>query len=207
MSRINVLRMSVFLAFLLFGCTSKIVVPDIIGTDVESSKIILANENLVPIFEYSYSDEGFEEGIIISTDPIADVRVEKNSKIVVKVSNGPKTVTSKNSLITWSNTYGSEGDIWEFEAPIFNEGFIEIMVKPEINSGYIANWRNYGIATISDNTLKSIPVSFTNFGQWYSIKIPTSDLVEKTPTTISIQLVMDVRETYENVNLEFNISW
>lgn len=68
--------------------SEKIKVPDVVGKDLSTAEITISNEGFeIGTIDPVYDDK-YKEGYIISQDPRAGTRVEKNSKIDLMVSKG-----------------------------------------------------------------------------------------------------------------------
>lgn len=65
------------------------VVPSVVNMKQEAAKVEFDNNDLIPTFEEQESDE-IEEGYVISTNPAVGTQVQKNSKVTVYISIGPK---------------------------------------------------------------------------------------------------------------------
>lgn len=198
----------VLLAFILLGCSTKVVIPDVIGADETTAKTILTDNGIVPIVEYDYNQE-FTEGIVYKMQPQVNSKVEKNSKVTISVSKGKELIYSTDSVLSWYHVYGSESDYWEFENPYIERGYLIVNLTPTINSKYPFEWEEYGYASINDTFSKSVPIRFkpiSNNGD-YMLEIPLDDLDVKKPTTLYIQLNALINNQQKEANLELRISW
>ena len=70
-------------------------VPRVVGWNEVDAKTVMDNRNLVIEIEYEENDE-YKEGIVISTDIPAGVKVEEGTVIKVLVSSGPAGVKVEN---------------------------------------------------------------------------------------------------------------
>ncbi len=76
---------------------NKIIIPFLKGLKFEDGKKMLADAGLVVEYEEVYYDS--EAGLIISSDPVEDTRVDVGSKIVLKVSKGPEPFVLKLNVV------------------------------------------------------------------------------------------------------------
>ncbi|MCR5322825.1 MAG: Stk1 family PASTA domain-containing Ser/Thr kinase [Lachnospiraceae bacterium] len=66
--------------------------PDVVNKDIEAAKQILAAATLTTVPLHEFSDD-VELGKVIRTEPESPSRVEKNSEVIVYVSDGPEIIT------------------------------------------------------------------------------------------------------------------
>src|SRR5438105_5147288 len=71
--------------------TKTVVVPNVIGQPFQSAELTLQRKNLQPVTRFQASNR--QQGIVISQDPKAGVKVDENSKVKLIVSGGPQNVT------------------------------------------------------------------------------------------------------------------
>ncbi len=197
-----------FILVVLVGCSSKIIVPDVVGADESTAKTILTSNEVIPIVKHDYNDK-FDNGIVYKMEPQENQKVEKNTKVIIYVSKGKEFIYSKDSVLSWYHVEGSNSDKWDFDNPYIEKEYLMVKMMPAINTKFSFEWEEYGYASINDTFSKSVPVRFrpiSNNGE-FRLEIPLEDLDVKKPTTLYIQLNALVNNRQANVNLELRVSW
>ncbi len=69
----------------------KVVVPDLVGKTNDEAQKLLQDANLQYNTEYSYDDK-IARGSVISQDPAAGERINKNTNVIITISEGPAPV-------------------------------------------------------------------------------------------------------------------
>lgn len=201
----------------------KLTVPDIVGTEEDIAKTILASNGLIPTVEKAYDDK-VEFGKVIRTSPSVGSPVEKNGKVTLYISNGPKYLKPSSSNMRFYSITKEKMDDWNFNNPYIEEGVLYIQCQPM----FMANikWVNYredlggspARASISDTFEKTVPVNVLTSQESLkagergdiTLKIPLSDLDVQKPTTMYLQLFAYVNgeEEYQTtINISFVFSW
>ena len=206
------------IVFFFSGCGGNISVPDINNVEEETAKEILTSNTLIPIVEYEFSDE-VEKGNVIYTKPEMNTSVQKNSKVVMFVSEGAAFISSKESTIHWYHVSGQE-DNWEFMNPYIENGVLKIECTPTFAAPI--SWKdpqNYGKivgdASIADTYDKKVPVRARYLKKdWdayetqnFTLEISLADLDVKKPTTLYVDLIAYVNGVEQLINCSFSISW
>ena len=207
-------KFAIVLALVFFvACTPKVVepekfsIPDVIGVDEQTAKIVIANNDMIPKIEFGY-DDSTKEGFVFKLTPDVGSMVEKNTAVKIYVSLGPSQITSVDSVMTWFQVYGSTQDKWEFYSPTIEEGTLKVEFTPTIKTKYSFEWQGFGYASINDTFSKSIPVKFIDTGNGsYTLEVPTKDLDVKKPTTLFIKLNALIDKVQKDVNIELRITW
>ena len=198
---------------------SKIKVPDLAGSDLDSAKILLTNLGLVPVVTEEYSDE-VEVDFVIGTEPAAGEGVDPSSKVTVVLSNGPSLVTAADSTMSW--TYVSYGeDEWNFESPYIEEGKLHVKFS-DVKLKAAVKWKDdqqngygFGLASITDTFDKTVPLTI-NWGRQYSsfgqsqdleVVIPLTDLDIQKPTNLYMKLFAYIDGSDEEVKLDLSVTW
>ena len=218
--RISSIFLSIVLSLtLLTACTSGTKVPDVVGSDQETAKSVIAALGLVPTIEEEVS-ESVDAGIVIKTVPKSGESLSPGSKISIIVSKGQKRVTSQDSNMEW--TFVSYGeDKWEFTNPYIEDGsmFIEfsnvqlmaqVKWKDDQKNGY-----GFGQASINDTFDKAVPIKIlyedqshkSGQRQDFVVKIPVSDLNEDKPTTMYLRLFAYINGRDSEINLNLTATW
>ena len=66
-------------------------VPDVLGMSEDDAMRILSDKNLLPEFDYDFSDD-VDEGEVISTTPATGAKIEEGKKVSVIISKGSKKI-------------------------------------------------------------------------------------------------------------------
>jgi hypothetical protein len=208
------------LAVSLTACgTSKIKVPDLAGSDLDSAKILLTNLGLVPIVTEEYSDDVAEDAVI-GTEPNAGFDADPSAQVTILISKGPKLVYSANSTMQW--TYVSYGeDEWQFENPYIEDGKLHIKFT-NVKLQAVVKWKDeqgngygFGLASITDTFNKTVPLQinwerqYSNFGQSQDLEVvvPMTDLDVQRPTNLYMKLYAYIDGSDEEVKLDLSITW
>ena len=192
---------------------NKVKVPYLIGITEENAILTIQGNNLIPNIEYEYNDS-YEEGKVVNTYPYGGDKIDKGSTITVIISKGPSTVYSENSTIRWYNISNGE-DNWKFTNPYITEDYLYIECQPTFATTF--NWKGegFGNASITDTFTKTVPVEIiyenkevkANEEQKIKLKISTKDLDVNKPTTLYTRLAIDKNNKYQEIDVNFSISW
>ena len=193
---------------------SGIEVPSLYGVTEETATSILTSNSLIPNIVYEY-DDNVEEGLVINTNPWAGEKVSENSVVEVIVSKGPSYIQSKDSNIRWWYVDYNKEDTWEFFSPYIKDGYLHIECTATFGTAF--NWKNdgYGTASINDTFDKSIPIDLEvssidvtpGVEQTVNFIIPLSDLDVQKPTTLYTLLSIERNGNFEQITVNFTISW
>lgn len=205
MKKISTVILLIALSFVLVGCNS-IKVPDLVGLEESHATDALKKNGFLVQIQKQY-DDNIVRGSVIKTDPLSGVSVEKETKVVLYISNGPRIIQSKGSYLTWYTVYGSSGDNWNFENPRVEEDNLIVRMKPEINSRFKIVWDNYGYAKLKDGSNKSFPVKFTQFAEYYILEIPLGELEDKRITSIDFTLAYRIDGEQRFTDFSLVINW
>ena len=186
--------------------------PSLYGATQENASLLLTSNSLTPQFIYEYNDR--EEGTVFSTFPYAYDRVTKNSSVTVYISKGPSYIGATDSTINWYHV-GTQEDDWNFYAPYIKEGYLYIECQPTFGTAF--NWKDngFGTASINDTFTKKVPLSIkyenqnvaVNQQQKITLVIPVKDLDVNKPTTLYTRLAIERNNQYEEISVNFTISW
>jgi len=191
-----------------------VVMPDVYGITAEDAAEALKKLGLYVIFTERYDDS--QEGTVCYTGCKPGEKLKKGSKVIVRVSKGPRRIESKASTITWWHVKGSNSDDYEFENPYIYEDTLIIKLDVTLNSEYSLRWRGYGTACITDRFDKTVPieVKYENEQikkgetQTITLRIPLRDLDVKKPTTLSVELQLyRGKQTPTQIRLDFTMTW
>lgn len=205
MKKMSTIILLIALSFLIAGCNS-IKIPDLVGLEESHATDALKNNGFLVQIQKEYDDK-VPKGSVMKTDPLSGVPVDKESKVVLYISKGPKMIQSKSSVLSWYSVYGSNGDNWEFENPRIEEENLVMRMRPEINSKYEISWDEYGSSTLKDGSNKSFPVKFTKTLDYYVLEIPLGDLEDKRVTSIDIILYYKIDGKQRSTDFSLVISW
>lgn len=193
---------------------SGIEVPSLYGVTEETATTILTSKSLIPNIVYEY-DDTVKEGTVIQTNPWSGERVSENSTIEVIVSKGPSYISAKDSNLEWWHIDYYKEDNWEFVNPYIKEGYLYIECTPTFGVSF--NWKDhgYGTASINDTFSKSVPLDLevsntevqAGVEQTVTLIIPTNDLDVKKPTTLYTLLSIERNGKFEEIKVNFRISW
>ena len=208
------------LAISLTACgTSKIKVPDLSGSDLDSAKVLLTNLGLVPIVTEEYSDD-VEAESVIGTEPVAGSEAEPSAQVKILISKGPKIVYSADSQLSWTFVSYGEDD-WNFESPYIDEGMLHVKFT-KVKLQAVVKWKDdqkngygFGLASISDTFNKTVPLKlnwerqYSNFGQSqaFEVVVPITDLDVQRPTNLYMKLYAYIDGSDEEVKLDLSITW
>lgn len=216
--------LSIFLVMLIITSCSddSIEIPDIRNLNEDDVKTVLINNQLIPEIKYEFS-KFIRESEIISVTPIIGTKVNKNDKIVIIYSKGDSIIESKHATIEWYHMDDSNPDEWNFYNPYidWNEDMLYIQLTPtlgktiELSDKYDTG---FGLATaiINDPYDKKLPVEIGYFdsktihkGEETKLvaRIPISDLDKSKPTDFSLYIGVYINEEYEEINLNFTMTW
>lgn len=192
---------------------NKVKVPYLIGITEENAILTIQGNNLIPNIEYEYNDS-YEEGKVVNTYPYGGDKIDKGSTITVIISKGTSTVYSENSTIRWYNISNGE-DNWKFTNPYITEDYLYIECQPTFATTF--NWKGegFGNASITDTFTKTVPVEIiyenkevkANEEQKIKLKISTKDLDVNKPTTLYTRLAIEKNNKYQEIDVNFSISW
>ena len=198
--------------FFVVNYMTKIEIPDLYGVKEENASLILTSKSLVPQFIYEYND--LDEGLVYDTNPSMYDRVDDNSIVTVYVSKGPSYIQSTESTINWYHV-GAAEDHWDFYNPHIKEGYLYIECQPTFGTSF--KWKDggFGTASINDTFAKKVPLSIKYINQEVKAKeqqsitlvIPVKDLDVNKPTTLYTKLSIEKNNVYEEISVNFTISW
>lgn len=191
-----------------------VVMPDVCGVTAEDAAEALKNLGLYVVFTERYDDS--QEGTVCYTDCKPGERLKKGSKVIVRVSKGPRRIDSKQS--TWRAWWvkGSKEDDYKLYTPYIYEDTLVIKLDATLNSEYNLRWRGYGTACITDRFDKTVPIQVKyekeqikkGETQEITLRIPLSDLDVKKPTTMSVQIELYRSEKTEvHLRMDFTMTW
>lgn len=214
-SKVLTLFMVLFLVQASCLAEEMVTIPDLEKVEEDVAKQILLSSSFIPVMEY-WHDDNIPEGTVIHTNPIAGSEAAKNSKVTVEISKGPRFIEAINS--TWYAYWikGSKEDFYEMLTPSITVGVLEIPFESvTLNSRYKVKYRGIGVASVTDTFNKEIPLTYEfenedvkkGEPQKITIIIPLDDIETKKPTTIYCKLWIFVNDQYEDLNINFTMSW
>lgn len=191
-----------------------VVMPDVYGITAEDAAEALKKLGLYVIFTERYDDS--QEGTVCYTGCKPGEKLKKGSKVIVRVSKGPRRIDAKHS--TWQAWWvkGSKEDNYELYTPYIYEDTLVIILDATLNSEYSLRWRGYGTACITDRFDKTVPieVKYENEQikkgetQTITLRIPLGDLDVKKPTTMSVQIELyRGAKTEVHLRMDFTMTW
>ena len=207
-----------FLAFLLVflcGCSliSGLTVPDVVLVEEDIAKNVLSSNGLIPVTQYVY-DDTVPYGCVVRTSPSIGSKIEKNSKITLYISKGPKFLQSKDSTISWYHI-SSEKDTWSFYSPYIDDGILYI--NCQVTFGADISWKNngFGKASINDTFTKTVPITISHTAKdmkagrkyEFTLAIPLNDLDVNKPTTMYLELIGLMDGEQKDINISFTMTW
>lgn len=201
----------------------KIKVPNLKNTEQDIAEENLLYNGLIPLYEYKYSDDVLE-GYVIETEPKQNEMVEKNERITVYVSKGPKIISLDTWAMNWGNS-SSWSDYYEIAHARIEEGKLYITLA---NCGIDHEPTSVeGIAASLDSEFINIaPIEIKNMtyqydqldSNYYKRRNYSYDIVvslEKFKVSRVNELYVKVKyinddfgiETTSTVTLKFMFSW
>lgn len=198
--------------FFIINYMTKVEIPDLYGVSEDNASLILTSKSLVPQFIYEYND--LDEGLIYDTNPSMYDRVDNNSIVTVYVSKGPSYIQSTESTINWYHV-GSAEDDWDFYNPHIKEGYLYIECQPTFGTSFKWKESGFGTASINDTFAKKVPLKIeynnqevkANEQQEITLVIPVKDLDVNKPTTLYTKLSIEKNNVYQEISVNFTISW
>lgn len=190
-------------------------IPNLKKLSEEEAIIILHNSDLIPEIKYQYSDN-VDEGKVIDTIPLTGNKVEKNTRVKVKVSKGTEKIVAKNSVINYYHINNLFPDNWQFSFPYIEDKYMYIDCIVKFGTTFSWNGDGFGIAAVNDTFDKTVPVIILynnkevekNIEQNITLKIPISDLDVQKPTSIYLKLfAINSKNKDIEINLSFSTSW
>lgn len=195
--------------------------PDVSETDFDSAKAVLINKGFLIVVEEAYSYT-VKPGAVIKTKPKGEVLLEENSKVVLVVSKGPRTITCKDATIAWHHIDPNKPDTWNFSAPEIIEDKLYILCEPTFGIDFTFKGTGFGVANIKDSFEKKVPLTIVDEklkqlpdskqvkkGEKtaFNICIPLAQLDSDRPTHVACELTILVGNQEKDIDIEFNISW
>jgi cold shock CspA family protein len=212
--------LAVLLSVLLLvtACSSGTKIPDVSGSDVETAKTVLATLGFVPTVVEEVS-ETVEAGIVIDSDPAAGESLSPGSKVEVKVSKGPKRITSKDGTAGWRSV-GVKDD-WNYDDSYIEDGNLYIIFSNVMFEAKVKWWdptedgNGFGKASVTDTFDKTVPLEIqwqrqsNAYGQaqLITIKVPVDNLDVQKPTTMFLRLFAEVNGQYKEIGMDLTFAW
>ena len=200
------------------GC-GRVAVPDLIGKGEEEAVQMVKDAQLVPIVEHEYRDDD-EKGKVFKTRPRMDVRLKKNSEVVMYISDGPKKIVSKNAYCKWTS-FGTSKDKWGFTLPYIDKGILYIYCNDVVLTDNI-KWQksdeeSVSMAEVSLTENFESPVRAkvkyekeyvaANEKQQIIFAVPVEDLNERKPSNLSFKVDWEKNGVPEKFKIDFEITW
>lgn len=226
MKKITSLLLAAVAAISLSGCaqgdvSEQLTVPDVVGTEEAIAKNILSSSGFIPTVETQYNDD-VDYGIVIGTSPEVGSPIEKNGKVNLFVSKGPKHMVASDAAIGW-NSISNESDDWDFYYPYIDDGTLYIKCQPmfmvDVKWDYgTSGVHGFGRASINDTFDKTVPITIVTSEQTIksgvrgniTLEIPLTDLDVQKPTTMHLELSAFFNgneEKQERIKIQFALSW
>ena len=201
------------------SCSKKIEVPDVLGVDESSAKSTITNKGLIPVVEYSYSDD-VSTGCVFKIEPSIGEKIDEDSKVTLYVSMGPKHATAKSGTIQWLNASYENEDDWYPSKPYFDEGTLYIpcdiifgspvvFEKGTNGSASLSSGESYPIIlTDNDHVVFTDDLNVTVGGHTYLImEIPMKFYGTDYPSHLECKLFCKVKGETTNIRLTFDTRW
>lgn len=201
--------------------SSKVSIPDLVNVDEASAKTSLANKDLLPVVEYEYSNS-IPKGNVVRTSPSIGTEVEKDTKITIYVSLGPKDIYAKDGTFEWQHIDPQNPDQWEATEAMISEECLYASFETTFGTSFVFKRSGFGNASLSDTFDKYVPLTILDVNKnalpenkevvagepfKFVIKVPLSQLDSEKPTHIVCKLrcLVDGEET--DIYVSLNLSW
>ena len=197
----------------------KVTIPDIAGIELSDAKNVLSSMGFIPAVSEEYN-ETVGKGLVINTKPAIGSEVSPNSKVTVRMSKGPKKVTSKSSYMHW--TYVGRGkDEWVFYSPYIENKILYINCH-SVLFGTAFDWKDRyseghggGFASVNDTFAKVVPCEVKYSTQHvdagkstgFVISVPLTEITQDRPTDMYFRFGIIVNGVERELLCDVSMTW